>query len=107
VDLTKQLPVKLGVDKLVVLSRGQSAVVDLTIEPSFETRVQLTAKSASAFRDVVTDLQKQNLALGEARTVPVTISASESALPGEYKVLFSARTDDVTVSQFVTVIVTQ
>lgn len=107
VDLTKQLPVKLGVDKLVVLSRGQSAVVDLTIEPSFETRVQLTAKSASAFRDVVTDLQKQNLALDEARTVPVTISASESALPGEYKVLFSARTDDVTVSQFVTVIVTQ
>jgi uncharacterized membrane protein len=34
-----------------------------------------------------------------------TISASEDALPGTYKVLLGAQTDEVSVSKFVTVVI--
>jgi virginiamycin B lyase len=43
----------------------------------------------------------------DSQSIPVSIVTSQSALPGTYKVLLSARTADLTVSEFVTVIITQ
>ncbi len=41
------------------------------------------------------------------RIFDVTITASENALPDIHKVLLSAQTDELVVSQFVTVIIEQ
>ena len=39
------------------------------------------------------------------RPIAATISASEDALPGTYKALLGAQTDEVSVSKFITIVI--
>lgn len=107
VDLAKQLPLSIHTPKSAVIPRGQSATIEMVIEPHTTSVAQVSSKSSTSFNDILTDLETQDLTLDGPRTVPVSIFASPSALPGEYKLVLSARANDVTVSQYVTVTVTQ
>jgi virginiamycin B lyase len=106
VDLTQSLPFEFGLTKKnITLSRGQSEQIELQLVPVTSTRVSLSYEVTSEFDDIMVEMPS-GVTL-DGKVIPVTISASGSALPGTYKVLLSARTDDVTVSQFVTVTIGQ
>jgi virginiamycin B lyase len=108
VDLTKKLPLELSVaQKDITIPRGQSTTVDLHLASSDSTSVVLLAKTTAEFGDIAVQIPTKNISLSGSQVIPVSITANQSALPGVYKVLISARTNDVTVSQFVTVTVTQ
>lgn len=108
VDLTKKLPLELSVaQKDITIPRGQSTTVDLHLASSDSTSVVLLAKTTAEFGDIAVQIPTKNILLSGSQVIPVSITANQSALPGVYKVLISARTNDVTVSQFVTVTVTQ
>jgi virginiamycin B lyase len=69
--------------------------------------VSLLSHTTSEFNDITVDVPTKSISLEGQQTIPITLTASQSALPDTYKVLLSARTDDVTVSQFVTVTIPQ
>lgn len=107
VDLSVPLPVDVQVSQTAVsMQRGQSVTVDLHLVPTTSTSLHVLSKTTSAFGDIKVDLRPQTINLREPMTIPVSITSDGSALPGMYKVLFSARSDGVTVSQFVTVNIT-
>jgi uncharacterized membrane protein len=54
---------------------------------------------------VVSDSKTFQLDFDAPRSVAATILASEDAIPGTYKVLLGAHTDEVSVSKFLTVII--
>lgn len=104
VDLAKPLPLSVSVSqKDITLTRGETAQVDLVVESS--TNASILSKVTSEFSDIT--IQIPTSTVSESQSIPVSIVTSQSALPGSYKVLLSARADDVTVSQFVTVTITQ
>jgi virginiamycin B lyase len=108
VDLSKDLPIKMGVSqKEITVSQGQTVQIDLQLTQKSNKNILLTAKTTAEFNDLTVIPQNTNPTLDGQETRAVSITASESALTGTYKVLISARTDDVTISQFVTVNVTQ
>ncbi len=108
VDLSKELPFELGVSqKEITVSRGQTAQIDLQLTQKSNKNIHLTAKTTTEFNDLTVEIQNTDPYLEGQQTRPVSISVNESALPGTYKVLISARTDYVTISQFVTVNVIQ
>ncbi|WP_268541848.1 lyase [Candidatus Nitrosotenuis cloacae] len=106
VDLAKQLPIMMDIQqKQITLQRGQDAIVEMSLTPNYTTEVSLAAKDSSQFQDILVDIPS-DVDLSGPRTIQMAVTAKESALPGVYKVLVSARTADVTVSQYVTVLVT-
>lgn len=108
VDLTQDLPVIFGVtQKDITVSRGQTAQLDLQLVSVSGDSVELLYKTTAEFNDIIVNIPTRNWTAQDPQNIPVTISVNPSALPGEYKVLLSARTPDVTISQFVTVTVTQ
>jgi virginiamycin B lyase len=108
VDLQVQLPITLEVGQTRInIPRGQSVPIDLIINSNGNHNVQIMSKSNAQFGDVSITHDVKNVQASGTRTVPIVIAASDSALSGEYKVLVSARADGVTVSQFITVNVTQ
>lgn len=107
VDLQKKLPFEFDLaQKELTINRGQAATLNLNLSAQSQIDVSLFAKTTSEFDDITVTIPTTNLSLGDPQTVPVSITTSESALPGIYKVLLSVRTDDVTVSHFVTVNIT-
>jgi virginiamycin B lyase len=108
VDLTQNLPLEFGLaQKEITLNRGQTAQIDLQLAPTSRINVEILTKTTAEFDDISVTPKSADIIIDSPQNISVSIGASESALPGMYKVLISARTDDVTVSQFVTVNVTQ
>lgn len=100
IDLATPLPVTLDVsEKQFTIPRGQSASVDVTINTTVPT--QLLARPTSEFSDIIVSAPTGQIT--GSQTIPINIETSPSALPGTYKIALSARTTDVTVSEFVTV----
>jgi virginiamycin B lyase len=108
VDLTKELPFEFGLTQTDIrLQRGQTTQIDLQLIPNSNVDVSILAKTTSEFDDITVQTPPTKLSLDETRVVPISITVSDSALTGTYKVLLSAQTDDVTISQFVTVNIIQ
>ncbi|MGI0004000.1 MAG: lyase [Candidatus Nitrosotenuis sp.] len=104
VDLAEQLPFDIGVSqKEITVSRGQTVPIELQIIPTSNKNILLTIKTTAEFNDLAAEIQNTDPYLDGPQTRTILITASESALSGSYNVLISARTDDVTLSQFVTV----
>lgn len=103
VDLAKSLSADVSAaTKQVSIPRGQTATVDVMINTS--QKAEILSKATSEFSDIA--VQTPSL-VSESQSIPVSIVSSPSALPGVYKVLVSARTADITVSEFITVTITQ
>ena len=67
------------------------------------TDVSLILSSASFLTVDVNSPQTFQLDADAPRLISATISASDDAMPGTYKVLFGAQLPDVAVSKYVTV----
>ena len=104
VDLAKPLSTEISSSvKQLTIQKGDTTSLNVTI--STNQNVEILTKATSEFSDITikTPLSK----ISDSQTVPISISASESALPGTYKVIISARSSDVTVSEFITVKIIQ
>ena len=110
VDTSIPLPFSIDIDtKEITLKKGETAVVTLevTIIPnSTDTEINARVNSSvtSTFSDIVikptlTDFSLSN----DPIYISIEITASEYALTGTHKVLLGAYTDDIAVSQFITV----
>lgn len=104
VDLSKPLSATLITsNKQVTIPRGQAASVDVMVNTSEDT--EILSKATSEFSDITVKIPISKIS--ESQSIPISIVTSQSALPGTYKVLVSARTADITVSEFITVTITQ
>lgn len=110
VDTSKALPFDVQISNTdIALAKGGSAEIQMQITPKTNTQATISQRTTSQFNDISVLIQYTQVDLAESnpQTIPVTINVSDFALPGTYKVLLSAKTSDVSVSQFVTVTITE
>jgi len=110
VDTSILLPFSINVNtKQITLEKGQT--VEITLEadiiPNFtgtEINARVNSSVTSTFSDIVIKPTLTDFSLSDDPiSIPVEITASEHALTGTHKVLLGAYTDDIAVSQFITV----
>jgi len=112
VDTSIGLPLDIELDsKLISLKAGQSREITFVVSPQTSQDlfdVSLILSDTHEFLDVAADPnipQTFQLDFDAPRPITTTISASEDALPGTYKALLGAQTDEISVSKFITVII--
>ena len=110
IDTSKPLFFDVQLDKKKIsLKKGEQFQLTLTISPNENIRdVSIVSINTSHFSDLTivhNAPESFNLDSNSPRSFDVTITASENALTDIHKVLLSAQTDELVVSQFVTVIV--
>ena len=110
VDTSILLPFSIDVNtNQITLEKGQT--VEITLEadiiPNFtgtEINARVNSSVTSTFSDIVIKPTLTDFSLSDDPiSIPVEITASEHALTGTHKVLLGAYTDDIAVSQFITV----
>ena len=106
VDTSIPLPFSIAIDKdKITLEKGQTTQIILEVTKTSFTPYCCAVNSAltSTFSDIIIT-HENNFSLSDnGNTITVKIMASEHALPGTHKVLLGAYTDDIAISQFVTV----
>jgi len=110
VDTTIPLPITINLGKdEILLHPGESNNLILTISSTSENTlpsVSLILSDSSDFLDVqANDTSREILLPDSFELINVTIHADDELIPGIYKVLLGAETEQVSVSKFVTVIV--
>jgi len=110
VDTSIPLPFSIDIDtNQITLEKGQTAEITLkaTTAPSWNGMpidASVNYSSTSTFSDIIIKPELNNFSLSDdPTTVSIQISVSEHALSGTHKVLLGAYTDDIAVSQFITV----
>ena len=98
--------------KKIILKKGEQVQLNLLLIPNVANtpNLSVTSSTTAPFSDITITHDAPNvfqLNDESTRTVKVTISANENAIPDIHKILLSAQTDDLVVSQFVTVIIEQ
>lgn len=112
IDTSSPLFFDVQLDKQkIILKKGEQTQITFSISPNQNTPdISLVSIDTSQFSDLgITHNAPVSFSLdsNSPRSFDVTIAASETALPDIHKVLLSAQTDDLVVSQFVTVIIEQ
>ena len=112
VDTSIGLPLEIELESNIVsLKAGQSNSMNFVVSPNTSqdlSDVSLILTDTHEFLNVISDSnipQTFQLDFDAPRPITATIFASEDALPGTYKVLLGAQTDEVSVSKFLTVII--
>ena len=112
VDTSIGLPLDIELDSnLMSIEAGQSKSFTFVISP--RTLEDLSGVSpvfaeTHEFLDIFADSDVPStfqLDFDAPRPISTTIFASEDAIPGKYKILVGAQTDEVSVSKFITVII--
>ena len=106
VDTSIPLPFSVDTDKEeMTLKKGQTAQIMLKItnKSSRAIDASVNSSSTSTFSDIIITHENNFLLSDSVTTITVEITASEHALSGTHKVLLGAYTDDIAVSQFITV----
>lgn len=100
------LPIDMSTsESSISMHRGQNETMTITLSPNqpiTDTVDILTAETAST-QDLKVTPSDQNIVLDKPKTITITLSADNFALPGTYKVAVGARNQDITISKFVTV----
>ena len=108
VDTSIPLPFSIDIDKKqITLEKGQTTQLTLEVAKTLFSDafdVNVNSSSTSTFSDIIIT-HENSFSLSDKTTISVEIMASEHALSGTHKVLLGAYTNDIAVSQFVTVIV--
>ena len=108
VDTSIPLPFSIAIDKdKITLEKGQTTQITLEVTKTGSAHMydaSVNSSSTSTFSDIVIT-HENNFSLSDKTTISVEIMASEHALSGTHKVLLGAYTDDIAVSQFITVTV--
>jgi len=110
VDTTIPLPIEIHLDKdEISLHPGGSNNLNFTISSTSENTlpsVSLILSDSSDFLDVQTNDSLLKISLPDSfESINVTLHADNELIPGVYKVLLGAETEQVSVSKFVTVII--
>ena len=110
VDTSIQLPFSIDVDmKQITLEKGQTSQVILTVTKADGSigesiDVSVNGNLTSTFSDILLDTELSSFSLSNDITfIPVEIIVNEHALSGTHKILLGVYTDDVAVSEFITV----
>jgi len=108
VDTSIPLPFSIAIDKdKITLEKGQTTQITLEVTKTGSAHMydaSVNSSSTSTFSDIIIT-HENNFSLSGKTTISVEIMASEHALSGTHKVLLGAYTDDIAVSQFITVTV--
>jgi len=108
VDTSIPLPFSIAIDKdKITLEKGQTTQITLEVTKTGSVHMydaSVNSSSTSTFSDIIIT-HENNFSLSDKTTISVEIMASEHALSGTHKVLLGAYTDDIAVSQFITVTV--
>ena len=112
IDTTKSLPFKINTDKdTIILKKGESEKITLSVTYSDisdsinnEVKTSHTASTTTNFSDLLISSSRNSLQ-GNTENIALTISASETSLTGNYKVLLGIGNNEVTISQYVDVII--
>ena len=106
VDTSIPLPFSIDIDKKqVTLEKGKTEQVILSVNKTLlsdTSDASVNSSSTSTFSDIIIT-HENDFSLSDKTTIKVEIMASEHALSGTHKVLLGAYTDDIAVSQFITV----
>jgi len=106
VDTSISPPFSIDIDrKQITLEKGQTGQITLEVTKTLFSDtfdVSVNSSSTSTFSDIIIT-HENNFSLSDKTTITVEIMASEHALSGTHKVLLGAYTDDIAVSQFITV----
>jgi len=105
VDTSIPLTFSVDTDKEeITLEKGQTAqiILKITNRSSNAIDASVNSSSTSTFSDIIIT-HENNFSLSDKTTITVEITASEHALSGTHKVLLGAYTDDIAISQFITV----
>jgi len=112
IDTSKPLLFDVEFDqKKIILKKGESHQLQLTITANGVKNIEnlsITSTSTAPFSDIVINSDQSGtiqLESDEQKTIQISISASNNALPDVHKVLIGAEIDDLAVSKYVTVIV--
>lgn len=108
-DSSVPLPLSINVtSKEFTMHRGQSTPVGVTLSPNeqLSAPVDILLQQTASSQDLKATTSDKSLILDKQKTITINLSADDFALSGTYKVLISARYQDLTISQFVTVTVT-
>ena len=109
------IPLYLDVEtdkKKLTLKKGEQAQVTLSLNPNVGTTpdLSITSSTTAQFSDLMIAHDSPGtfkLNENSPKTVEVTISANENAIPDIHKILLSVQSDDLVVSEFITVIIEQ
>ena len=108
VDTSIPLPFSIAIDKdKITLEKGQTTQITLEVTKTGSANMydaSVNSSLTSTFSDIIIT-HENNFSLSDKTTISVEIMASEHALSGTHKVLLGAYTDDIAVSQFITVTV--
>ena len=108
-DTSILLPFEIQLEpKVISLSPGEFKSFDLVITPNYEnnSEAELITKNIYFVDNIsISNLPEKIQINSEVISIPVTIFSSESTNPGNYKVLFGAKTDQISISNFVTIII--
>jgi virginiamycin B lyase len=107
-DTSIPLPFQIELDQTeITLKKGEKADLSMKVIPSSAGKISFTSSNTAQFSDIVVDFDKaeQEISGNEPASISVTIEANNNALSGTYKVLLGAQNDEVSVSQFVTIII--
>ena len=107
IDTSVSLPLSIDLDSNnFSIKAGESVDLNYIVNPESQKdipEVSLVLSDTHSFLDVSTDNPKKfQLDFDGPRPIDVTISASDDAVPGTYKVLLGAQTEDVSVGKYVT-----
>jgi len=106
VDTSIPLPFSIDIDKYkITLEKGQTTQITLEVTKTGSAHMydaSVNSSSTSTFSDIIIT-HENNFSLSDKITISVEITASEHALSGTHKVLLGAYTDDIAISQFITV----
>ena len=106
VDTSILPPFSINIDrKQITLEKGQTGQITLEVTKTLFSDtfdVSVNSSSTSTFSDIIIT-HENNFSLSDKTTITVEIMVSEHALSGTHKVLLGAYTDDIAVSQFITV----
>ncbi|MCH2405370.1 MAG: lyase, partial [Nitrosopumilus sp.] len=110
VDTSVPLPIEIQLEfDSLTLTPGDSQHLDFVVSPKSQKdmlNVSLILSTTHEFLkiDLVNDIPKTfQLDFDTPRSILTTITASEDAIPGTYKVLLGAQSPDIAISKFVTV----
>jgi len=108
VDTSIPLPFSIDIDKdKITLEKGQTTQITLEVTKTGSAHMydaSVNSSSTSTFSDIIIT-HENNFSLSDKTTISVEIVVSEHALSGTHKILLGAYTDDIAVSQFITVTV--
>ncbi len=105
-DMTAPLAISESVsDTNVTLHRGGKETITVTLNPNEQLSgpVDIMTTQTASPQDLTVTTSDSAITLDKQKTTSVNLAADGFALAGTYKVLVSARYQDLTVSQYITV----